>query len=52
MNVACAGRCRGKHDVIDGDMWRYGPVDGIHWDYTIENGAVTTILLSSVEKLP
>jgi hypothetical protein len=43
---------RGKPDVIDGDIWRYGPADGIHWDYTVENGAVTAILLSSVDKLP
>ena len=43
---------RGKPDALDGNVWRYGPVDDIHWDYTIENGIVTTILLSSVPKLP
>jgi hypothetical protein len=42
---------RGKPDVVDGNVWRYGPVDDIHWDYTVENGIVTTILLSSVSKL-
>jgi hypothetical protein len=43
---------RGKPDTIDGNVWRYGAVDAIHWDYSIENGVVTTILLSSVAKLP
>lgn len=43
---------RGKPDVVDGNVWRYGPSDGIHWDYTVENGIVTTILLSSVSRLP
>ncbi len=43
---------RGKPDSIIGNIWRYGAVDNIHWDYTVENGAVTTILLSSVPKLP
>lgn len=43
---------RGKPDSVDGNVWRYGPVDGIHWNYTVENGVVTTILLSSVSSLP
>ncbi len=43
---------RGKPDTIEGTVWRYGPIDGIHWDYTVENGLVTAILLSSVSKLP
>jgi hypothetical protein len=43
---------RGKPDVVDGTVWRYGAVDDIHWDYTVENGIVTTILLSSVPNLP
>ncbi len=43
---------RGKADAVDGNVWRYGSVDDIHWDYTVENGIVTTILLSSVSKLP
>lgn len=43
---------RGKPDAVDGNVWRYGQVDGIHWDYTVENGIITTILLSSVSKLP
>ncbi len=42
---------RGKPDTVDGKVWRYGAVDNIHWDYTVENGVVTTILLSSVAKL-
>lgn len=42
---------RGKPDIVDGKVWRYGATDGIHWDYTVENGIVTTILLSSVAKL-
>jgi hypothetical protein len=42
---------RGKPDTIDGTVWRYGPVNSIHWDYTIDKGAVTKILLSSVSKL-
>jgi hypothetical protein len=42
---------RGKPDAVDGNVWRYGSLDGIHWDYTVENGVVTTILLSSVPKL-
>lgn len=42
---------RGKPDAVDGNVWRYGQVDGIHWDYTVENGIVTTILLSSVPKV-
>lgn len=42
---------RGKPDQIEGGVWRYGPADNIHWDYTVENGLVTTILLSSVVKL-
>jgi hypothetical protein len=42
---------RGKPDTIAGTIWRYGAPDGIHWDYTVENGIVTTILLASVAKL-
>jgi len=42
---------RGKPDTIGGNVWRYGAIDGIHWDYTVENGVVTTILLSSVSNL-
>lgn len=43
---------RGKPDSDDGDVWRYGAAGGIHWDYAVENGLVTTILLSSVANLP
>jgi hypothetical protein len=43
---------RGKPDAVAGNLWRYGAVDAIHWDYTVENGVITTILLSSVAKLP
>lgn len=42
---------RGKPDSVDGNVWRYGSLDGVHWDYTIENGVITAILLSSVPKL-
>lgn len=43
---------RGKPDATDGGVWRYGTSGTVHWDYTIQNGVVTTILVSSVPKLP
>jgi hypothetical protein len=42
---------RGKPDAVEGKAWRYGPVDGIHWLYTIKDGTVSEILLSSLPKL-
>jgi hypothetical protein len=42
---------RGKPDAVEGNAWRYGPVDGIHWLYTIKDGTVSEILLSSLPKL-
>jgi hypothetical protein len=42
---------RGKPDAVEGKAWRYGPVDGIHWLYTIKDGTVSEILLSLLPKL-
>lgn len=43
---------RGNATSAIGNVLRYGPTDGIHWDYTVDAGAVTTILVSSVPSLP
>jgi hypothetical protein len=43
---------RGNATSTIGNVLRYGPADGIHWDYTVETGTVTTILVSSVPSLP
>jgi hypothetical protein len=43
---------RGNATSAIGDVLRYGPTDGIHWDYTVDAGTVTTILVSSVPSLP
>ncbi len=29
---------------------RYGPTDGINWDYTVDAGIITTIVVSSVDQ--
>lgn len=42
---------RGIATSVIGDVFRYGPTDGIHWDYTVDAGKVTTILVSSVASL-
>ena len=39
---------RGAPTSTLGNVLRYGPTDGIHWDYTVTSGAITTILVSSV----
>jgi hypothetical protein len=43
---------RGAPTSTSGDVLRYGAADGIHWEYTVKGGIVTTILLSSVPNLP
>ncbi|MGA8100064.1 MAG: hypothetical protein WB810_15520 [Candidatus Cybelea sp.] len=42
---------RGNATSAIGDVLRYGPADGIHWDYTVDADSVTTILVSSVPSL-
>ena len=39
---------RGKPDAVDGTIWRYGPVDGLRWLYSVENGAVARIAITSL----
>jgi hypothetical protein len=43
---------RGNATSAIGDVLRYGPSDGIHWDYTVDAGTITTLLVSSVPSLP
>lgn len=43
---------RGNATGAIGNVLRYGPTDGVHWDYTVDGGTVTTILVSSVPSLP
>ena len=39
---------RGQPDAIDGDEWRYGQLDGLHWIYTLQGGVVNEMMVSSV----
>jgi len=41
---------RGAATTAKGNVLRYGPTDGIHWDYTIDAGVITTIVVSSVDQ--
>jgi len=40
---------RGAPTSTSGNVWRYGTVNAIHWDYTVSGGSITTILVSSVQ---
>lgn len=44
-------KLRGKPNTVDENVWRYGSLDGPHWDYLIERGVVTEILVSAVPSL-
>lgn len=50
--AAALTAARGSSTSTTGNIMRYGPTDGIHWDYTVEAGTITTILVSSVPSLP
>jgi hypothetical protein len=39
---------RGKPDAVDGKLWRYGPANGVGWIYSIVDGAVARIAVTSM----
>ena len=45
-------KLRGKPDAADGGLWRYGPADGLRWIYSVENGVVARIAVSTIVQKP
>ena len=43
---------RGKPDAIEGDEWRYGRIEDLHWIYTLQGGVINEVMVSSVPKVP